>query len=87
LQIYALALERYAGRAADRAILYYLRQDKAIEIPIDRERVGQTVRAFLAAQDSLDYPMRAGEQCRRCGFFGNGCEGTGLEAAMSGLAS
>jgi CRISPR/Cas system-associated exonuclease Cas4 (RecB family) len=86
LQIYALALERYAGRVADRAILFYLRQDKAIEVPIDNEQVRITVRAFLAAQDSLEYPMNAGEHCGRCGFFGNGCVGTGA-ALTSGLAS
>ncbi len=86
LQIYALALERYAGRVADRAILFYLRQDKAIEIPVDREQVTIAVRAFVEAQDSLNYPMNAGEQCRRCGFFGNGCVGTGA-ALSSGLAS
>ncbi len=86
LQIYALALKRYAGRVADRAILFYLRQDKAIEIPINEDEATSTVRAFLAAQDSLDYPLHAGQQCQRCGFFGNGCVGTGA-AVSSGLAS
>lgn len=82
LQIYALALERYAGRAADRAVLYYLRPDKTIDVPIDLEAAREAVRAFLSAQDSLDdpmnsYPMRPGEQCRRCAFFGNPCVGIG----------
>jgi ATP-dependent helicase/nuclease subunit A len=86
LQIYALALERYAGRVADRAILFYLRQDKAVEIAIDSEQVRSAVRAFLATQDSLEYPLNAGQQCLRCGFFGNGCVGTGA-AVSSGLAS
>jgi ATP-dependent helicase/nuclease subunit A len=80
LQIYALALERYAGRIADRAVLYYLRADKVIEIPIDGEQARGAVRKFLGAQDSLAYPMKPGEQCRRCGFFGHGCAGTGLAA-------
>ena len=82
LQIYALALERYAGRAADRAVLYYLRQDKMIDVPIDPGAAREAVRAFLNAQDSLgdpmnSYPMRPGEQCRRCAFFGNPCVGIG----------
>jgi CRISPR-associated protein Cas4 len=77
LQIYALALERYAGRVADRAALYYLRPDRVIEVPIDPEAARVAVRAFLDAQDSLEYPMKPGEQCRRCAFFGNGCVGIG----------
>ena len=78
-RFYALALQRYAGRVADRAILFYLRQDKAIEIPIDNEQVRSAVRAFLAAQDSLEYPLNAGERCLRCCFRerlrGNGSGG------------
>ncbi len=87
LQIYALALERYAGRVADRAILYYLRPNKMIDVPIDPETVRAAVRAFLKAQDAARdplnpdpmnaYPMKPGEQCRRCGFFGNLCVGIG----------
>ena len=77
LQIYAVALEPYTGRIADRAFLSYLRLEKLIEIPIDAEATRSAVRAFLAAQDSLDYPMKPGAQCRRCAFLGNGCIGTG----------
>jgi CRISPR/Cas system-associated exonuclease Cas4 (RecB family) len=87
LQIYALALERYAGRAADRAVLYYLRPDKTINVPTDAEAARTAVRAFLNAQDAARdplnpdpvnaYPMKPGEQCRRCGFFGNLCVGIG----------
>ncbi len=56
LQFYALALERYAGRIADRAMLYYLRPDRAIDVPIDADAARSAVRAFLKAQDSLEYP-------------------------------
>jgi ATP-dependent helicase/nuclease subunit A len=82
LQIYALALERYTGGVADRAALYYLRPDTIVDVPIDAEAARTAVRAFLNAQDSLEaplgaYPMNPGEQCRRCGFFGNGCVGIG----------
>ena len=87
LQIYALALERYAGRAADRAVLYYLRPDRAIDVAIDPETARAAVRTFLKAQDAAGdplnpdpmnaYPMRPGKECRRCAFFGNLCVGTG----------
>ena len=53
LQIYALALERYAGRAADRAVLYYLRPDRAIDVAIAcPETARAAVRTFLKAQDA-----------------------------------
>jgi ATP-dependent helicase/nuclease subunit A len=81
LQIYALALERYAGRVADRAVLYYLRANKAIDVRIDADAARSAVNAFLDAQDSLDYPMKAGTQCHRCAYFGNGCVGIGTLAA------
>jgi ATP-dependent helicase/nuclease subunit A len=86
LQIYALALERYVGRAADRAVLYYLRPNKMVDVPIDPEAARAAVRAFLKAQDAAGdplnpdpmnaYPMRPGEQCRLCSFFGKPCVGT-----------
>jgi ATP-dependent helicase/nuclease subunit A len=91
LQVYALALERYAGRAADRAVLYYLRPDKTVDVPIDPESARAAVRAFLSAQDSVEhpperYPMRPGERCRRCSFFGNLCVGIGAEGTVDRAA-
>ena len=32
-----------------------------------------TVGAFQEAQESLEFPLRVGEQCKRCEFFGNRC--------------
>ena len=55
---------------------YYLRSNRAIEVGIsDSELAGAkaAVRAFRDAQESLMFPLRAGEQCRRCEFFGNRC--------------
>jgi len=101
LQIYALALERYAGRAADRAVLYYLRPNKIVDVPIDPEAARTSVRAFLKAQDAAGdplnpdplssyslnpYPMKPGEQCRRCVFFGNLCVGIGAEGTVDRAA-
>jgi hypothetical protein len=80
-------LERYAGRVADRAILYYLRQDKMMDVPVDSKTARAAILAFLTAQDAArdplnpdpmnSYPMNPGEQCRRCAFFGNLCVGIG----------
>jgi CRISPR/Cas system-associated exonuclease Cas4 (RecB family) len=76
LRIYALALEKYAGRLPDQAVLYYLRTDRPVEVsllPIDLEAAKGTVRAFAGAQEKIDYPLNVGEHCRRCAFFGGQC--------------
>jgi len=78
LRLYAIALELYTGRRTDRAVLFYLRSGHAREIgltPADIEGVHAAVRAFRAAQDSLEFSMKAGEQCRRCSFWKVQCEG------------
>jgi ATP-dependent exoDNAse (exonuclease V) beta subunit len=74
LQLYALALERYAGRVPDRAVLYYLRSDQAIEVSLKSlDQARAAVRDFRDAQESLEFPLNPGEQCRRCPYFGNSC--------------
>ncbi len=76
LRLYALALERYAGRIPNRAILYYLRSERAVEVSLDANSLlaaRDTVRAFLNAQERMEFPLSAGEHCRRCPFFGNRC--------------
>jgi CRISPR/Cas system-associated exonuclease Cas4 (RecB family) len=62
LRLYALALERYAGRLPDRALLYYLRSDKAYEVSVDAMALNdarRAVRAFRDAQESLADPAPA----------------------------
>ena len=73
LALYALALEKYAGRPPDRALLYYLKLDRTMEIPIDRSEARSAVRAFIEGQEQLRFPMRPGGRCRRCAFFQNRC--------------
>jgi CRISPR/Cas system-associated exonuclease Cas4 (RecB family) len=76
VRLYAVALERYAGRLPERAVLYYLRSDRAIEVslkPEDLEAARNTVGLFLEAQETLEFPLKVGEQCRRCPFFQNRC--------------
>ena len=76
LRLYALALERYAGRLPDRAVLYYLRTNRAEEVSLEAsalEEARSAVREFSNAQERLEYPLKPGQQCRQCAFFQNRC--------------
>ena len=76
LRLYALALERYAGRRPDRAVLYYLRLNRAIEISLSDEDLmaaRNVVRQLREAQDQLQFPLKVGDQCRKCLFWGGVC--------------
>jgi ATP-dependent exoDNAse (exonuclease V) beta subunit len=76
LRLYALALEHYIGRLPDRAVMFYVRLGRAIEIGLGSERLEAAcaaVSALAAAQNAVEFPMKPGEQCRRCGFFGGLC--------------
>jgi ATP-dependent exoDNAse (exonuclease V) beta subunit len=78
LRLYALALERYAGRRPDRAVLYYLRPDRMVDITLteeDLEAARKAVRQLRDAQDQLKFPLKVGEQCRKCVFWGGVCAG------------
>ncbi len=73
LSLYAIALQRYAGRLPDRTVLFYLRANQTVEIKVDVEQAAEAVRSFRDAQESLNYPIRPSEQCRRCKFYQNRC--------------
>jgi RecB family exonuclease len=76
LRLYALALERHVGRLPDRAVAFYVRTGRLVEIGLEPERLAAaraTVNALAAAQNALAFPLRPGEQCGRCGFFGGLC--------------
>src|SRR5579883_1314540 len=73
LSLYAIALQKYAGRLPDRAVLFYLRTNQAVELKIDVEQAAEAVRSFRRAQESLNYPLRPSEQCRRCEYYQNRC--------------
>jgi ATP-dependent exoDNAse (exonuclease V) beta subunit len=76
LRLYALALERYAGRTPERAVLYYLRSDRPVDVSLtaaELEQAKEVVREFTAAQERLDFPLKLGPDCRRCRFLGNAC--------------
>ncbi len=76
LRLYALALERYAGRMPDRAALCFLRSGRVAEVSLrqgDLDEARGMVRALATAQDALEFPLKIGEQCRRCWFYGGVC--------------
>ncbi len=75
LQLYAAGLDN-AGRAADRAVVFYLRPGVAVDIDIGtaalasaKEQVGR----FFSAQSAQSFPLREGPRCRHCPHFRNAC--------------
>ena len=87
LRLYALGLEKYAGRVPDRAVLYYVRTDRAVEIGLgagDLEKARQRVRGFREAQERMEFPLRPGEQCKKCSFYGGLCPEGREEEVSSG---
>lgn len=76
LRLYALAIERFAGRAPDRAWLYFLRPNTVVEVdltPSLLERPEQIVRDFQEAQSKGEFPLNEGERCLRCPFYKDLC--------------
>jgi ATP-dependent exoDNAse (exonuclease V) beta subunit len=76
LRLYAMAVERFAGRAPDHAWLYFLRPNTVVEVdltPSLLERPEQIVRDFEEAQSKLEFPLNEGERCHRCPFWRDLC--------------
>jgi len=76
LRLYALAVERLAGRAPDRAFVHFLRPNIVVEVdltPTLIENPEQIVRDFQDAQSALNFPLLEGEHCKRCSFCHDLC--------------
>ena len=73
LRLYARALERYAARPADRAYLYYLRPNEAVEIGLDSLEPARLIEKLKGAQQSRDFAMQPGPQCLRCEYYKGVC--------------
>jgi len=89
LRLYAIALESYVGRRPDRAVLYYLRSNRAIDISLgDAELAAarRAVREFQEAQEQLQFDLKVGEQCGKCEFWKGLCP-AGKEEIRSEVAS
>ena len=71
LRFYTMALERMLGRRPARAVLYFIRPDKALEVDIGDEKMEEArdlLRRFSRAQERLEFPLCEGEHCRSCGY-------------------
>jgi ATP-dependent exoDNAse (exonuclease V) beta subunit len=76
VRLYALAVERVAGRAPRRAWLHFLRPNTAVEVdltPSLLESPEQMVKEFQEAQERGEFPLREGERCKRCPFYRDLC--------------
>src|ERR1035441_2857955 len=76
VRLYALAVERVAGRAPDKAWLHFLRPNTVVEVdltPSLLESPEQMVREFQEAQERGEFPLREGERCKRCPFYRDLC--------------
>ena len=76
VRLYALAVERVAGRAPGRAWLHFLRPNTAVEVdltPSLLESPEQMVREFQEAQERGEFPLSEGEHCKRCPFYRDLC--------------
>ncbi len=76
LRLYALALERLAGRAPEETYLCFLRAGVTVAVdarPSLFESAESVVREFREAQERMQFPLREGEHCRRCPHFTRLC--------------
>jgi ATP-dependent exoDNAse (exonuclease V) beta subunit len=76
LRLYAMAVERVAGRPVGRAWLYFLRPNVPVEVDLSPsllESPEQMVRGFQEAQEKMDFPLYEGEWCVRCDFYRDLC--------------
>ena len=76
LRLYAIALEQIAGRPVTLAYLHFLRPDEFLDVdlsPLQLNSAREQVRAFISAQDALEYPLNTGEHCFRCEYYKEIC--------------
>jgi ATP-dependent helicase/nuclease subunit A len=76
LRLYAMALERVAGRAPSRAYLHFLRPNRIVEVDLTPsliESPESVVQDFQEAQERLEFPLVEGDHCRRCEFYRDLC--------------
>jgi ATP-dependent exoDNAse (exonuclease V) beta subunit len=76
LHLYALALERLAGRRPDQALLYFLRPDVTVRVsvgPTELAAARDSVKALQRAQSEMRFPINPADHCRRCPFYHGLC--------------
>jgi ATP-dependent helicase/nuclease subunit A len=76
LGLYALAMERgEAGRLPDRAVLFYLRSGREVEVAVGdaARRAAEQLASLREAQQRQDFPIREGQGCRNCEYRAQAC--------------
>ena len=76
LQLYARAIEQATGRRPDRAVLYFLRPNVAVDVDVSEGAIptaADRVKDFFTAQSRIDFPLNVGEHCYRCPHYRNLC--------------
>jgi ATP-dependent exoDNAse (exonuclease V) beta subunit len=76
VRLYAMAVERVAGRVPDKAWLHFLRPNTVVEVdltPSLLESPEQMVKEFQEAQERGEFPLSEGEHCKRCPFYRDLC--------------
>lgn len=75
MRLYALALE-LEGNKPERAVLFFLRLGRAIEVSLDAQPVTDAVRQveeLFRAQESQEFPLKIAGHCRRCPHYRGLC--------------
>jgi ATP-dependent helicase/nuclease subunit A len=75
MRLYALALE-LEGKKPDRAVLFFLRLGKAVEVSLDAQSLTEAVRQvenLFLAQESQQFPLKIAGHCWRCPHYRNLC--------------
>ncbi len=75
MRLYALALE-LEGNKPDRAVLFFLRLGRAIEVSLDAQAVTEAARQveeLFRAQETQEFPLKIAGHCRRCPHYRTLC--------------
>ncbi len=75
LQIYAAGLAQ-SGQPADRAVVFYLRTGRGVDIDIGEPALNgarRLARRFFSAQEDMDFEPRPGPRCRFCPHYQAEC--------------
>lgn len=76
LRLYALAIEKVAGRLPDQAWLYFLRPNEPVSVDLSSASLAsarEMVARFREAQNTLSFPLHEGQHCFHCGFYRGLC--------------
>ena len=76
LQLYARAMEQAAGRPPDRAVLYFPRPNRVVDVDVGieaRHTAAAVVGDFFEAQSKLRFPLETGDHCFRCPHYRGLC--------------